>query len=39
MKQHFGAPQGSARISSTFTRAMVWGPHEVGGAELGAERR
>ena len=39
MKRYFGAPSGSAHVSTTFMRPVSWGPHEVGGAEPRAERR
>ncbi len=34
----FERPQGSLDPTQTYKALMVWGPHAVGGAELGAER-
>ena len=33
----WGAP-GEFLLTNTFTRPVVWGPHEVGGAEPGPQR-
>jgi hypothetical protein len=34
----FERPTGSLKQAQTDKALMVWGPHKVGGAELGAER-
>ena len=39
MKMFMGAPTGRVNAGSMCMRAEFWGPHEVGGAEPGAERR
>ena len=33
-----GAPSGRLHVTTIITRALTGGPHEVGGAQLRAER-
>jgi hypothetical protein len=38
MKAFLGAPTGRAHVTTMFMRPVIWGPHEVGGAEAGPQR-
>jgi hypothetical protein len=39
MNMLFGAPSGNRAVAVIVSALVVWGPHEVGGAQPGAERR